>query len=180
MVDWGCGGGANAVATAPSAGEMVLVDLSDETLEECRRRVGEVSDTPVTTVRIAVEDPEAAAERVAGCDLFMCFYVLELVPSQEHAARILRIAAEALVPGGLAVVQFKYDDGALTSTSRHRGYARHLAHMTTYAIPDFWQLAVDVGLRPRMLTLVPENELDRRYAYLAMTKPHAGEAPTAS
>lgn len=175
VVDWGCGGGANAVAVAPHAGDLVLVDLSATTLEECARQVGAACDTPVTTVVADVDDPEAVLDQVAGCDLFLCFYVLELVPSREHGARLLRLAARSLRPGGLAVVQFKYDDGASTSAPRHRDYVRHLANMTTYPIPDFWQLAVDVGLEPRLLTLVPANELDQRYAYLAMTKP-AGRA----
>ena len=45
VVDWGCGGGANAVAVAPHAGELVLVDLSARTLEECARQVAARSST---------------------------------------------------------------------------------------------------------------------------------------
>ncbi|WP_299052337.1 class I SAM-dependent methyltransferase [uncultured Nocardioides sp.] len=171
VVDWGCGGGSTAVAVAPEARELVLVDLSARTLAECARQVAATADTPTVQVEVDVDAPEAVAGQVAGCDLFLSFYVLELVPSQEHGARILRVAAEALVPGGLAVVQFKYDDGHRASRPRRRGYAQNLADMTTYTIPDFWALAESVGLRPVTLTLVPENELDRRYAYLAALKP---------
>ncbi|KQT94737.1 hypothetical protein ASG49_07925 [Marmoricola sp. Leaf446] len=171
VVDWGCGGGANAVAVAPHAGELVLVDLSARTLEECARQVAAVSEVPVVRVEVPVDHPEAALDRIGRCDLFLCFYVLELVPSAEHGARILQVAARALAPGGMAVVQFKYDDGTPAAAPFRRGYVRHLANMTTYAIPDFWQLAVDAGLGPRVLTLVPANDLDRRYGYLAMTGP---------
>lgn len=177
VVEWGCGGGANAVAFAPHASEMVLVDLSERTLEEARQQVAAACDTPVRTVRVDVDDPLSAVPRVGTCDLFLCFYVFELVPSPEHGRRILQAAAAALEPGGLAVVQFKYDDGRRGSGSRRRHYTRALAAMTTYAIPDFWAMAEECGLRPRLLTLVPRNELDRKYAYLAMTRseePQAG------
>lgn len=171
VVDWGCGGGANAVAFAPHAREMILVDLSKDTLDECVRQVRSVCETPVVEVEVPVDAPEAALDRTRGCDLFLCFYVLELVPSPDHGARILEVAARSLAPGGMAVVQFKYDDGGRTSGPFRRDYVRHLANMTTYRIPDFWQLAIAAGLRPRILTLVPSNDLDKRYAYLAMTRP---------
>ncbi|MCH1868077.1 methyltransferase [Nocardioides sp. CFH 31398] len=171
VVDWGCGGGANAAAVAPHAGELVLVDLSARTLAEAAAQVAAVADVPTTQVVVDVDAPEAALDRVAGCDLFLCFYVLELVPSQEHGARILRVAAEALAPGGMAVLQFKYDDGRPTSRPHRRDYVRHLADMTTYGIADFWTLVEACGLRPVLVTLVPENELDQRYGYLAAVKP---------
>lgn len=171
VVDWGCGGGANAAAVAPHASELVLVDLSARTLTEAAAQVAAVSDVATAQVVVDVDTPEAALDRISGCDLFLCFYVLELVPSQEHGARILRVAAEAMAPGALAVLQFKYDDGRPTSRPRRRDYVRNLADMTTYGIADFWALVESVGLRPVLVTLVPENELDRRYAYLAAVKP---------
>jgi hypothetical protein len=42
--------------------------------------------------------------------------------------------------------------------------------MTTYPIDAFWQLATKCGLTPQMVRLVPENELDERYAYFFLTK----------
>jgi len=37
IVDWGCGGGANAVLFAPLAEELIGVDVSADSLEECAR-----------------------------------------------------------------------------------------------------------------------------------------------
>lgn len=170
VVEWGCGGGANAVAFAPDAGELVLVDLTDLTLREAADQVGRVSDVPVTTVRTEVDAPEAVLPQLGEVDLFLCFYVMELVPSPAHGRRILEVAARALRPGGLAVVQFKYDDGERGHGSRRRGYVRGLAEMTTWSIPDFWAMAAAAGLTPHQLALVPHNDLDDRYAYLAMTR----------
>ncbi|KWX66077.1 hypothetical protein ASJ79_06780 [Mycobacterium sp. NAZ190054] len=38
---------------------------------------------------------------------------------------------------------------------------------------EFWNLAAECGLTPRLITLVPENRLDSRYAYYALTNPAA-------
>jgi hypothetical protein len=51
-----------------------------------------------------------------------------------------------------------------------RDYARSLSTMTTFAIDEFWSLTTECGLTPRLVTLVPENHLDTRYAYYALTK----------
>jgi predicted TPR repeat methyltransferase len=42
VVDWGCGGGVNAAAFAPHAGELVGVDIAAETVTECERQVASV------------------------------------------------------------------------------------------------------------------------------------------
>jgi len=174
VVDWGCGGGAVAAALAPTAGEMVLVDLSDETLAEATERVRESCDTPVRAVRTTVDATAPAVAEVGACDLFVCFHVLELVPTEAHGLAVLDAAAALLRPGGLAVVQFRYDDGAPASRSRRRGYRRDLANMTTYTVPAFWGHAAAAGLEPRAVTLVPRSDLDERYAYLSATAPDEG------
>lgn len=171
VVEWGCGGGANAVHFAPRAREFVGVDISKETLEECAKQVESVCDTTFRSVPIDVADPEKALRQIgAPCDVFLCFYVFELIPTPEYGARILHIARELLAPGGLALIQVKYDDGRWATKPRRRSYATAVADMTTYPIPAFWQLAENCGFTPEMIHLVPKNQLDERYAYFLLTK----------
>jgi SAM-dependent methyltransferase len=171
VVEWGCGGGANAVHFAPRADEFVGIDISTDTLDECARQVATVCDTPFRSVPIDVADPEQATRLVDGeCDIFLCFYVFELIPTPEYGARILRIARELLAPGGLALIQVKYDDGRWSTRPRRRSYTAGLADMTTYPVPAFWQLAENCGFTPEMVHLVPRNQLDERYAYFLLTK----------
>lgn len=171
VVDWGCGGGANAVHLAPRASEFIGVDIAEATVDECRRQVATVCSTPFTSVVIEVNAPESAAEAIKSCDLFVSFYVFELIPTPEYGERLLRIAAEALVPGGLAVIQIRYSDGTWRTGSRRRSYRSGFADMTTYRIDEFWELSARCGLVPHLVTLVPRNELDRRYAYFVLSKP---------
>lgn len=176
VVEWGCGGGANAVHFAKRCREFVGVDISAESLRECGRQVAATSDTVFRPVLVEAGEPERAIELIGpGCDIFLCFYVFELVPSPEYGERLLLIARDLLAPGGLALIQIKYDEGRFWTRPRRRAYRSGVADMTTYPIPEFWQLAVKCGLRPESVELVPKNELDERYAYFLLSRPSAEE-----
>lgn len=178
VVEWGCGGGANAVQIAPVATEFIGVDVSAESLRECARQVEARCDTPFRPVLVDVRDPEAALRGITEpCDVFLCVYVFELIPSPAYGERILRIAEELLAPGGLALVQIKYDIGAWRTRPRRLSYRFSPGNTTTYPIHDFWELAVRCGFEPRYVELVPEDELDERYAYFVMAKPDDPGAP---
>lgn len=171
VVEWGCGGGANAIHFGPRCQEFVGVDISAATLAECGRQVSAVCDTTFNPVLIEVAEPERAIEQIATpCDIFLSFYVFELIPTPEYGERLLRVAHRVLAPGGLALIQIKYDEGRFLTRPRRRGYRSGLAEMTTYPIPAFWQLAATCGLRPEAVELVPRNELDERYAYFLLSK----------
>jgi SAM-dependent methyltransferase len=172
VVEWGCGGGANAAHFAPQAKEFIGVDLSAESLDECGRQVAAHSETEFRPVRIEVATPEKAVEEIGtGCDIFLCFYVFELIPTPEYGERLLRIARDLLASGGLALIQIKYDEGRFWTRPRRRNYRSGVAEMTTYPIAEFWKLAELNGLKPESVELVPQNELDSRYAYFLLSKP---------
>jgi SAM-dependent methyltransferase len=174
IVDWGCGGGANAVQFGPLAEEYVGVDVSTATLEECAREAVRAGTARFLPVLIDVADPEAAVALIDGpADLFICTFVLELVPSQAYGLRLLRIAERLLAPGGIAFVQIKYDTGSWRTASFRRSYRRNFAAMTTYRLDAFWRAASACGLTPRLMSLVPDHVLDARYAYFLLEKPPA-------
>ena len=172
-IEWGAGGGASAVAFAPHAERFIAADISQDNLDECVRQVQAACDTPIETRRIDLANPEQAIEGLRGsCGTFLCLYVIELTTGPDEVRTILRIAEQLLAPGGFALVQMKYH----TSDGRTRGrpglaYARNIALTTTFTIEQFWHITNDCGLRPHLITLVPETRLDYRYAYYALTKP---------
>lgn len=179
IIEWGAGGGANAVAFAPHVERFIAADISPDNLAECSRQVQAVCNTPMDTRRIDLADPNAAADGLRhACDLFLCLYVIELTTGVDAVRTILCIAQRVLRPGGMAFVQVKYH----TSDGRTRGriglaYARNLALNTTFTIEEFWRLAGECGLEPQLVTLVPRNRLDSRYAYYALMKPVSGMEP---
>lgn len=175
VIEWGCGGGANAVVFAPRSRAFVAADISESSLQECRRQVGRVTDVPLTTVLIDSGHPEGALPTIGAgsIDLFLCFYVFELLPSEEYALRVLRLSQQLLAPGGVAEIQVKYRTQDRRTRSMSRSYERNLARMTTFAIDEFWQEAADIGFEPLFVQLVPVNAFDERYAYFALRKPVA-------
>ena len=162
---------ANAIHFAPRAREFIGVDISVDTMEECRRQVAAVCDTAFRPLLIDVKEPERAIDVVGGsCDVFLSFYVFELIPTPEYGERLLRVARELLAPGGLALIQIKYDDCRWGTKPRRRAYRSGLADMTTYPIASFWQIAARCGLKPESIELVPKNELNERYVYFLLSK----------
>lgn len=43
--------------------------------------------------------------------------------------------------------------------------------MTTFRVERFWTTAQEVGLEPLVMTLVPHNDLDERYAFVLLRRP---------
>lgn len=172
VLEWGVGGGANAVAFAPRADEFVAVDVLPASPPECARQVAATCSTPVIEQVVRVDDPEAVLTGHRGsCDLFLCTYVIEVMPGQEYVRRLLRIATDLLVPGGLAFLHFRYDGGGVRDRTRRYGYRLNPATMTTFRVERFWTTAQEVGLEPLVMTLVPHNDLDERYAFVLLRRP---------
>jgi 2-polyprenyl-3-methyl-5-hydroxy-6-metoxy-1,4-benzoquinol methylase len=170
IIDWGCGGGANAASFAPLAKEFIGVDVATESVEESARRVSQACSTPFIKVVADMAYPEEAAKHIPRpCDLFLCLYVLELVPTQAYGLRIMRIAYDLLGPGGQAFVQIKYATGSWRTRSRRRSYRSAVAGIT-YRIDEFWTAMAGIGFRPQVVALVPKNDLDERYAYFLLQR----------
>ncbi|MFT4128021.1 MAG: class I SAM-dependent methyltransferase, partial [Gordonia sp. (in: high G+C Gram-positive bacteria)] len=172
VVEWGSGGGANAVHFAPRATEFVSVDVSTENLDECARQTAAVCDTPVVSVRIDVGDPEAALDTIGtgSVDTFLCVYVIELLPSPAYVERILAITRDLLTDDGVAFLQFRYQTRRWSSRATRRNYRRNLALTTVFPIDEFWEATRRAGLEPEALHLVPKTALDERYGYLVCTR----------
>lgn len=178
IVEWGCGGGANAVHFGPLTSEFVGVDIAQASLDECGRQLASAApQTRYVPLLLQVENPEAAITALEGrCDLFLCVYVFELLPSPAYARRILRVASQLLSPDGMALIQIKYRTADRRTASRGWNYVRNLAHNTTFGIDEFWMEAEAAGLRPRLLSLMPTQPLlrEERYAYFALSQSAGG------
>jgi Methyltransferase domain len=174
IVEWGCGGGMNAVHFGSLADEFCGVDISPSSLAECGKQMNTVGLHNFTPILVDAAAPESALSCLGGpCDVFISTYVFELLPTPGYGIRILRIANEMLAAGGIAMIQIKYSEGDATTRSRAWAYAKNLAWNATYRIEDFWQAAQQCGLTPRMVTLQPRQPLvnDRNYAYFLLQKP---------
>lgn len=174
IVEWGSGGGANAIHFAKDTRQYIGVDVSQASLDECGRVVRESGADNFVPVLIPVAEPEVALDQIPGpCDLFLCIYVFELIPTPEYGRRIMEIAHRLLRPGGVAMIQIKYATTDSRTRPRRWGYRFNVASMTTYPIDQFWELAETVGFRPKAVVLEPKQPLvnEQRYAYYFLERP---------
>ena len=108
------------------------------------------------------------------CDLFLCTYVFELLPGRHYGERVCRIAYDLLKPGGLALIQIRYDDGSERSNQKNIDYYRYACRFTSYRIEEFWTLAQKIGFVPQSVFLVPEKTegfSGDLYAYFTLRRP---------
>jgi cyclopropane fatty-acyl-phospholipid synthase-like methyltransferase len=176
MVEWGCGGGANAVYFADLVNKFYGVDISNSALEACKIQLNQKGFTNYDTIEIDAATPEKALESIPHpVDLFICLYVMEILPSKAYAERILQIASEMLNKGGIAFLQFKYTTSKWDTQPKYWNYASDPANMTTFWIDEFWQICQKHNLAPKAMQLITPQDINslspgRRYGYVLCVK----------
>lgn len=179
-VEWGCGGGANAIHFVNEVEEFYGIEIAQPSLDECARVLAAAGFRGFRPVLISAESPEQALELAGGqFDFFLSAYVFELIPGKQYGKRVLRVAYDLLRPGGLALIQIRYDDGSERSTQKHLDYYKNSSRFTSYRVEEFWVIAEQIGFLPEYVTLVPEKTEEFSgdlYAYFALVKPQRATA----
>ncbi|MEZ5564853.1 MAG: class I SAM-dependent methyltransferase [Gammaproteobacteria bacterium] len=174
-VEWGSGGGANAIHFIHEVKEYCGIEIAQASLVECERVLAEAGFNGFRPVLVSAESPETALELAPEpFDLFLSTYVFELLPSRSYGERVARIAWQLLKPGGLALIQIRYDDGSPRSTQKNADYFRHASRFTSYRVEEFWTKMEAIGFQPLYVKLVPRlvaGYSGDLYAYFAMRRP---------
>ena len=173
IVEWGCGGGANAVHFGSKANKYFGIDINPESLSECTNQMSNFGYRNFHPFLIDTSNPEKAlVEDIKDSDFFICTYVYELLPSPEYGLRILELANRILKINGIGFIQIKYNSGERKFRSRKWGYKLNPYNMTTYTIEEFWNHTLAFGFQPYGVYLMPKQEIvsDYRYAYYFLKK----------
>lgn len=176
IVEWGSGGGANAVHLAPRSRRFYGIEVSQSNLVECGRVLREQGFEGFRPVLIPSEYPERALDAVAEpADFFLCTYVFELLPGTTYGLRVLQIAERLLRSGGAALIQIRYDDGTPLRAPKRRDYFTNAVHFTSYPLHTFWLEAERAGFVPEAVQLIPTRgrypHTGGQYAYFFLRKP---------
>lgn len=169
VVDWGCGGGANAVAFCArlDLDRYHGVDVWEATLAECERQLSAAGHgAKFHPTLVPVDNPETVLDEVTEpVDFFISTAVYQFFPSVEYGAHVTRVAHQLLKPGGLALLQIKYrQEPSSKASSPPPDYASKPAAYTLYGLEEFWRLAVTCGFEP--LGLYLESAVASAYYYL--------------
>lgn len=177
VIEWGCGGGMNAVHFVTEAKRYYGVEISQANLNECARQLQGRGFDGFVPVLLDAEKPDQAVEKITEpCQLFLCTYVYQVLPGVDYANRVTAIAHQVLAPGGLAIIQTKFSDGPSIGRSRNANYRRYAVDFTAYPIHEFWQVAERIGFEPLYVSLLPPGEAryphtSSSYAYFFLQKP---------
>ncbi|MDX1925756.1 MAG: class I SAM-dependent methyltransferase [Pirellulaceae bacterium] len=173
VLEWGCGGGANAVAFGGGADSFIAVDISQSSVDECLRQMKAHGMGNGTGIVVDIHQPEKVLSSVGQVDVVICTYVFEVLPSKTYATRLVRLFHDLLKPGGVALVQIRYATSRKSTQGRSWGYRFGFTKMVAFFLDEFWLLATQIGFRPGSIELVPNDEtvIDERYAYFILEKP---------
>jgi SAM-dependent methyltransferase len=174
-IEWGCGGGANAIHFVGEVRRFCGVEIAQASLDECGRVLAEAGFRGFEPALITADAPELALQLATGpFDLFLSTYVFELIPGRAYGERIAKVAFDLLKPGGLALIQIRYDDGSNRSNQKTDNYFDNACRFTSYRVEDFWLRMEAIGFKPLYVQLVPKlvpGFSGDLYAYFAMVKP---------
>lgn len=171
IVEWGCGGGANAVHFAPMAESYIGVDIAGPSLQECARQLESTGFRNFEPVLIDAGAPERALTHIKQkCDLFLAIAVFEAFPTPEYGLQVLRIARDLLNEGGMAFIQIRFIRNSWNSRPKRFAYKRHISS-NAYRVEAFWDDAERAGFSPQAVQLVPFERLNSQtnYAYFILT-----------
>lgn len=163
MMEWGSGGGGNAVRFLQEFETCYGVDISQPNLDECAKQMEQEGLREFVPLLVPVDHPEAAAKMVEQpLDFFLSTAVYQHFPGQAYAERVNRVVCEMLRPGGLALIQIRYDDGRRRFRRKVRDYRKHFVTFTSFYVDEFWLKLEEAGLEPLQVRLRPRAP---NYAY---------------
>jgi len=159
MIEWGPGGGSNAVAFSSTVSKFYGVDISQANLDECKRQLSAAGFSGFHPVLV---DPSDLSKVKSTCkssidpvDFFLSVAVFQHFPSKEFGLDVLSVARSQLKPDGIALIQTRYDDGTRRTRSKTANYRHNAIFFTSYGIEEFWDAAVARGFKPLAVILVP-------------------------
>jgi len=165
MIEYGPGGGANAVKFAPKVSKFYGIDIAKENLKECGCQLEQIGFKNYVPVHIA--EPKDCLH-IPPVDFFLCVAVYQHFPSKEYGVEVGKIAYDLLKEQGLAIIQIRY--AGKYYKPKKRDYRANVITFTSYGLDEFWNILKKIGFEPLYLQLRPETN----YAYYFATKgkPH--------
>ncbi len=162
MLEWGVGGGANAVKFSKEI-DFYGVDISKDSISECGRQLESIHHRNFNSqlIQIQIENPEVVSELIPSVDFFLCTSVFQHFPSPEYGAKIAGIAHNILKDDGIALIQIKYGEH-----QNYFDYSGNFAIFTLYPLPVFWALMEQIGFTVLAMTL----DIKTFYAYYYLKK----------
>jgi cyclopropane fatty-acyl-phospholipid synthase-like methyltransferase len=150
MIEWGCGGGSNALAFSKIFDKVTGIDISKQSLKACD--VLEIDNFEGVLLDVEVS---------GQYDFFLSTATFQHFTSKEYGENIVKKAHDILKPNALAMIQTRYDNGDERFIQKYKDYKNNAITFTSYKIDEFWGLLDDSGFDVESVILEPQAN----YAY---------------
>ncbi len=168
FLEWGPGGGSNLFSLRKHSKNYFGVDISQKNLDEAKRMIEAEGYSDIFVPVLAENSPsEVSALLENGIDIFISTSVFQHFPSKSYGAEVLSVVAKALRPGGLGVVQIRYDNGnpnfkPIQTLSLYK--ERHIT-ANSYALDEFWNLLKSFKLTPLSILNIKSQNNSATYFF---------------
>lgn len=153
VLEWGPGGGANLYRFADHAKVIYGVDIAAKNLAETARVLAEKGHQEFRPVHLEGEPASVRDQITDPIDLFLSTSVFQHFPSQEYGVEVLRVMRSLMVPGSMAYVQIRFDNGNPQFVPKDpSSYRTNHITATSYDLSAFWDILIEVGFSPLMVT----------------------------
>lgn len=148
VVEWGPGGGANALAFIKQLEcDYTGVDISQENLDEAARLISANDLSGFSGIHIDINSPATVLNELgsASTDIFICTAVFPHLPDKEYAVSVSDIASSLLREGGICILHILLSDEV---KSEYGSYNKDVHRNTVFTYEESIQFISDVGLKP--------------------------------
>ena len=140
-LEWGPGGGSNALTLAPLFPRYYGVDISEASLAECARQCASANLAGFVPVHLTAPDPMAVVGQIPeAVDFVLSTAVFQHFPGQEYAQQALHALYALMSPGALAIIQIRYDDGKARFSPKSGDYPSQCAVYTSFKLDEFYDM----------------------------------------
>ena len=110
MIEWGPGGGANAIWFCTEVTDFYGIDISKANLGECQHQLEIRNFKRFHPVLIDIEKPGECLNHInSHVDFFISTAVYQHFPSKQYGIHITELAHRLLTDNGIAIIQIRYD-----------------------------------------------------------------------
>lgn len=151
FLEWGPGGGSNLFALSRFAEIYYGVDISPSNLEEAQRMINEEGFASLFHPILVSDSPSDVINQINDkVDIFLSTAVFQHFPSKLYGAEVLRVANHCLKPGGLGVIQIRFDNGnpKFKPIENLNSYKERHITANSYGIDEFWDLLKTSSFTP--------------------------------
>jgi len=146
VLEFGCGGGANAVELCQHFGCVYGMDISEATLAECVRQVNLIDAHNFVPMLMLIDRPGAYFRKMSEqVQIFLSTAVYYHFPSKEYGIRVTEFASQILTHPGFAIIQIRYDDGDPMFKPKDKDYAENARLFMSYSSNEFATICQDCG-----------------------------------